>query len=153
VKLPALVLTVAAATLLMAPATPQDKANPPTERIEESAKKIKELRKERIDILEKLVETTAELFKVQRARVPYEDVLEAQLLLLPARLDAAEKESDRVKLYEQTIAVLKQLEKLAENNVVAGRGTQVPVYKTKARRLEAEIQLEQAKIKEAKQSK
>ena len=43
---PALVLAVLAATLLMAPAISQDRVKPsPKERVEESAKKVKELQK------------------------------------------------------------------------------------------------------------
>jgi hypothetical protein len=121
----------------------------PNDQIEESTKKIKELRTERIDILTKLVDRTSAQF--QRAQGSYEDVLEAQTLLLQARLDAAEKESERVKLYETAIKLLTQTEKVAQAHIAAGRGTEAAVLKIKARRLEVEIKLEQAKIKEAKE--
>jgi hypothetical protein len=152
-KLPTLILIVAAATLLLGQATPQHKATPaPKERIEESAKKIKELQKERIETLKKLVEQTAALFIKGIAR-SYEEALEAQMMLLQAELDAAEKESDRITACKNTINRLKQYEEVAAANVAAGRATTAAGLRIKARRLEAEIQLEQAEIKEAKESK
>lgn len=133
-------------------AGPQDEGNPsPRDQIDESAKKVKELRKERIAILKELVDQATRAF--QSARASYEEVLEAQMLLLQAELDAAEKESERIAIYQMAIDALKQSEKLAAARVQAGRGTQAAVLRIKARRLEVEIQLEQAKIKEAKEKK
>jgi RNA polymerase sigma factor (sigma-70 family) len=127
---------------------PQDKANPPPEAPDEgSAKKIKDLQKERVTILKDVVEQSAKLY--QNARIEYAEVLEAQLLLLRAELDLAEKESERIALYQKTIDVLKQHEALAKARHESGRGTAVPGLRIKARRLEVEILLEQAKAKDA----
>jgi outer membrane protein TolC len=136
-----LALLVAAA--LSTAAGAQEK--PPKEQAEASAKKIRELRKERITVLGKVVDQATAQF--QRAQGSYEEVLEAQVLLLQARLDAAEKESDRIELYEQAVELLKQVEKVAAARVEAGRGTELAVHKIRARRLEVEIRLEQAKLK------
>jgi outer membrane protein TolC len=151
-KMPALLLTVLAAALLLAPASPQDRGNlSPKEQIEESTRKVKELQKERIATLTDLVDMASRQF--QNGRGSIEDVLEAQMTLLKARLDIAEKESDRITLYKNVVEVLKGYEKLAAARVEIARGTFVEVLKVKARRLAAEIYLEQAKVKEAKETK
>ena len=141
-KLSALILVA----LLIAPAGAQEKPS-----IEESTKKIKELQKERIETLEKVVGRAIAQF--QRATSSYQDVLEAQTQLLQARLDTAEKESERIELYTKAIELLKQTEKVAQAQIAAGRETEMAALKIKARRLDVEIKLEQAKIKEAKEKK
>jgi outer membrane protein TolC len=151
-RMPALILTVMATTLLTAPASPQDRLKPsPKERIEESAQKVKELQKERIATLKQMEDVITKLF--QSGHGSLEEAYEAKLLLLKAELDLAEKESDRVTLYKNFVDVSKKFEKLAEERVKTGRGTMVPVLKFKARRLEVEISLERAKAKEAKEAK
>jgi outer membrane protein TolC len=151
-RMPALILTVMAATLLMSPASPQAKVNlSRKDQTEESAKRVKELQKERIATLKQIVDQTTKGY--ERGSVSFEEVLEARLLVLNAELDAAEKESDRITLYKNTVDVLKEYENLAEARVKAGRGTQASALKVKARRLEAEINLERAKAKEAKKAK
>jgi hypothetical protein len=157
------ILTVMAAALLMAPDTQQQKANPPLEELpqpdrpplvkeqkEEPAKTVKELQKERIATLKEMAEQISEQFKNPRFRVSFDELLEARLLLLKAELDAAEKESDRINLYKNAIAVLKEYEEWADTRVKLARGTVASVLKIKARRLEAEIDLARAKAKEAK---
>lgn len=151
-KMPALILAVMAAALPVAHAGALDKANPSAaERAEDSAKKVKELQKERIATLEKLVGFTVNLY--QQGRGSYESVVEASMQLLNAKVDAAEKEADRIALYQQAVDLLKQVEKLAQVRVTAGRATTVETLGIKARRLEVEIQLERAKAKEAKGGK
>jgi hypothetical protein len=151
-RMPALILTVLAATLLMAPAIPQDRVKPsPKERIEESAKKVKELQKERIATLKQMVDVDS---KLERDRVvSFDEVIEARLLVLNAELDAAERESDRVTLYKNIVDVLKEYETFAERTAKIAKVTTASVLKVKARRLEAEIHLERAKAKEAQEAK
>jgi RNA polymerase sigma factor (sigma-70 family) len=117
--------------------------------IEESARKIQELQKERIATLKDMADALTRLF--QSGRGAFEPVLEARLLVLQAELDAAEKESERITLYKNFVDLLKQHEKWADQNVKLARGTMASVLKVRAMRLEAEIHLEQAKIKEAKE--
>jgi outer membrane protein TolC len=145
-------LELEAAMLQATLATAQNTVNPPaTEPTEASVKKIKELQKERLATLEKLVDQAASQF--QKAKASYEDVLEAQLLLLKGRLDLAEKGADRIAIYAQAIEVLKKFEEVANARFQAGRATAAAGLKIKARRLEVEIQLEQAKAREAKARK
>ena len=149
---PALVLAVMAATLLTAPASPQDKVNPPRkDKTEESAKKIKEIQRERIATLKQLVDVYSR--RRERRQASFEEVAEARLLLLNAELDAAEKGSSRITLYKSIVDVLKEGEKFAEEAARIGGGTEARMLKVKARRLEAEINLERAKAKEAQEAK
>jgi hypothetical protein len=136
------------AASLMTAASAQEKLV--TEQIQESAKKVKELQKERIATLKELVDQTAELFRI--ARASYQEVLEAQMLLLKAELDGAEKESERITLYKRTVDALKQSEAVAIAQVQSGRGNHAAVLRIKARRLEVEILLEQAKMKQAREA-
>jgi hypothetical protein len=148
-RMPALILIVMTATLPMAPASPQDKVNPPRkDQAEESAKKIKELQKERIATLKQLADQTTKQF--QSGTVSLEEAIVARLLLHKAELDAAEKESDRIALYKNIVDELQKAEMIADANVKAAQGTMSTVLKVKARRLEAEIDFERAKAKEAK---
>ncbi|HEX4130244.1 MAG TPA: hypothetical protein VHZ24_09385 [Pirellulales bacterium] len=150
-KMFALILTVIAATLPLDVARAQNAVNPSRQQqIEDCAKKCKELQEQRIDVLETLVNINTVLF--QSARVQFDEVYEAQSLLLEAKLDVAEKESDRIALYGKMVELLKQYEQWAEARAQRAEETQVPVLKIKARRLEAEIRLEQAKAKEAKKN-
>jgi outer membrane protein TolC len=140
----ALILTVLAATLPLAPASAQDAANlPRKEQVQESAKKVKELRKERLAVLKDLTEQLARQY--QNARAGIDELLDARVQLFEAELDAAEKQSDRLTLHKNLVEELKQYEKIAKARVEAGRGSMAPVLKIKARRLQAEIHLEEAR--------
>lgn len=134
-----LMVTVMAAALVIGPASPQE------------AGKIKELQKERIATLREMGEIINRLYKSGNASL--EEIYDAKLLLLKAELDTAGKQPDRIALYKNFVDASKKLEKLAEASVEAGRGTVASVLKFRARRLEAEIHLEQAKLKEARDSK
>jgi hypothetical protein len=148
----ALILAVMVATLPVAPASSQDKANPPPkDQAEESANKIKELQKERIVTLKQLADQTTKRF--QSGAVSFEEVWEARLLVLKAELDAAERQSDRVPVYKKIVDMMKEYEVVAIRHVQNAQAPGSSVLKVKARRLEAEIDLERAKAKEAKQAK
>jgi hypothetical protein len=121
------------------------------QQIDESAKKIKELQQERIVTLEEAVAQITVLF--QNGRVEFDEAIDAQLLLLDAKLEFAEKDSDRIAIYEKMLAVLKGYEQWAGARVQSAHGTGAAALKIKARRLEAEIRLEQAKAKQAQESK
>ncbi|HEX3655879.1 MAG TPA: TolC family protein [Pirellulales bacterium] len=138
----------AAALLLMVSAGAKGGENlSRQEQIDASAKKVKELQNERIATLKAVVETAKVLF--QNGRIDFEEVIDAQLQLLDAELEVAEKASDRVALNKKMVDVLKQYEGLAESNVERARASRVVALKIKARRLEAEIHWEQAKAAEA----
>lgn len=148
-KMPALILVAVATTLPVAPASPRDDAKPPAEEpVEAPAQKIKDLQKERIETLEKLVDQLNKL--AQASRVEFGEVLEARLQLFQARLDGAEKIADRVTICKEAIEALKKYEEVASAQFRVGRTTESTGLKIRARRLEVEIQLEQMKLKEVK---
>jgi hypothetical protein len=153
----ALILTVLAATMLIAPASPQDEAKPSRkEQKEASAKKVKELQKERIATLKEMADAAAELYRSGHVGTSYGEVLEARLLVFKAELDAAEKQSDRITLYKNIVDLLKKYEDFAKTRVRSPRSVQDTMssfLKVKAMRLEAEINLEREKAKEAKEAK
>ena len=151
-RMPALILAVMATTLLMVPASAQERDNlPRKEQIDESSRKVTELQKERIATLKEAVDQLTVLFR--NGKVEFDEVIDTQLQSLEAELEVAEKDSDRITLYKNMVGVLKQYEALADERVKSGRGTQAAALKIKVRRLEAEIRLEQAKAKEARESK
>jgi outer membrane protein TolC len=143
-KMIALILVAA----LTAASSTQDK---PSNQIEESAKKIKDLQKERIAVLKELVDHLDTRYKSGTAS--FEEVLEARILLFKAELETAEKGSDRISLYTKMIDTLNQAEQVAKAQFGVGKVTTGDVLKIKARRLEVEILLEQEKMKEAKEKK
>lgn len=144
----ALILTVVAVAVLTAPASPQDGESLAREQqIQKSAKKVTELQKERIATLKALADISTKLF--QSGSGSFEAALEAKVLVFEAELDAAEKDPERLTLCKHLVDALKECEELAKERVKTARGTEAAVLKVKARRLEAEIHLEQAKVKMA----
>jgi outer membrane protein TolC len=142
-KMSALIVVV---TLLTATAIAQEKRS--RDEVEASAKKVNELRKERIATLREVVEVGFALARDGRSEL--REVSETRMTLLKAELDAAEKESDHIALYKEALDSLKHYEAIAKTTLEAGRGTNLDRLAVKARRLEVEILLEQAKIKVAK---
>jgi hypothetical protein len=143
----ALFLSVAMATLPLAAGT-HDNVAPARDRSNESATRIKELQKQQIATLKELAAVSMKLY--QSARASYDEALDAQVQLLRAELDAADKAADRIALYKDFVEVMKGYEKLAAAQKEAGRGTSAAVLKFRAKRLEAEIQLERTIAKAVK---
>jgi hypothetical protein len=75
------------------------------------------------------------------------EVYEVRRLLLNAELDAAEKQSDRITLYQNFVNGMKEYEKMVAQRVETARAPRSSFLKVKAIRLEAEIHLERAKMK------
>jgi len=147
--MPALILAVMAATLLGPPIRPQEGATPASkDQTNESIKKVKELRKERIAVLRERTDAFEAEFKNARATI--HEMLQARQQLIEAELETATTEAERVDLYKNLVVMLKVYESIADDRHKAGRGTKSGVLKVKAMRLEAELHLEQAKMKVAK---
>lgn len=148
-----LILTAVAALGAITPVRAQEKPNPGKEERPKAASKVKELQRERIAVLQSLVDVNTTLF--QRGRAPFEGVLEARELLFEARLATAEKEPDRIALYKELVDALRQAEAAAKGRLESGRATEAEILRIRARRLQAEIHLSQrsAKAPEQKQSK
>lgn len=129
------------ATLLTA-AAPEA---PSQETPDSSAKKVAELRQERIAALKAALEISTHL--EMRGAVPIRNIVDARMDLLEAELDAAATEADRISLDKEALAALKQFEALAKAQKEAGKGTELDILAIKANRLKVEIWLEQAESK------
>lgn len=118
---------------------------PKTEKAAEtSADKVKDLQKERVAAFREMVEVESNLFRI--AQSSHEALYEAKAALHEAEAAAAENGADRVAALKSLVEVLKGAEELAKARKQAARGTQIEILKAKARRLEAEIRLEQAQV-------
>ena len=135
-KTSALIATVVAATFLM--------QNQP----EDSARKIKELRKERIAALEQVADAMMEMHINGQGSLS--EVVGARLLLVQAKVEAAETDAERIKLLEKAVEVTREFEAITKAQREQGDGNLADNLKMKARRLEAEITLEQARARAAK---
>jgi outer membrane protein TolC len=113
--------------------------------------KVKELLKERLATLRKLVHAvTADYVKGQ---VSFDRVQQATRALLDAELEQCESDKERIKVLEKIVTLAKESEKSAEQRYKTGNAAQSDVLMATAARLEAEIALERAKGKPAAQSK
>jgi|GEM_PF-2066620 len=151
-KIPFLIVAGVVVSLTAAAGYCQEKANPASaDQIAASQKKIKDLQKERIATLKEVVEQLTARSRAGRAE--FDEVFEARLEVHGAELAATEKSSERIETQKKIIEVLGEYEKVAESRRAMARGPSSMILKVKARRLQAEIDLEQAKIKEAGETK
>ena len=151
-RTPTLLVTLLFAALLYTLARGEDATSqPPQSKIEESAKSVQELQKERMAVLNELVDDAANTFR--SSPLPVAEEADAYLMLSRAELEAAENESERLSSYSRLLARLNQLEEIASARKAAARGTTFSVLKVKALRLEAEINLKRAKARVAEEAK
>lgn len=141
-------LITAAAGVGLAVLAHESSAADPEPQTKSSAAKVDELRKERIAVLRDVADGSLKLAQSGRAEV--REALEDQIALLTAELDAAEQESERSAIRKQVLDTLTMLEELAQARFTAARGTKLEVLRVRARRLEIELQSEQAKTTSAK---
>jgi hypothetical protein len=120
----------------------------PKDETDASEKKVKELQKERIAVLESAAESSMRLVEIGRLEVS--EAMEDRLALLQAQLDAAESRDERISLYQKTVDALKDCEEVAKAKKMAALGTEVSVLRIRARRLGVEIQLERARVEALK---
>jgi hypothetical protein len=145
-----LIVAVAAGILFIASAGARDGESTPSQtNIQKSNDKIKQLQKERVATLKMAVDVETHLFQIGKSS--QEAVLEAKVLVCEAELDAAEKKSDRITALKSLVDVLKEYEELAKVRTNIAEGTEVGVLKARARRLEGEIRLEQARAEHVEQ--
>ena len=148
-KTPALIVTMIGIALLIAAASPQDEAGVARKGPqEESARRIKELKKEKIAALNAMLEVVTA--QRQAAQATSLDVSEATIRLRQAEADAAEQESDRLKLYEEIVELTKKQDEIADRLWKSGQAPYTAAANAKVKRYDAEITLEQAKAKSMK---
>jgi hypothetical protein len=136
---------IVAAMFLMAVGSQEasSKENP-----EASAGKIKELQQERIATLKTMIDVGSKLFTIGHLQT--RELAEMRMTLLKAEVEAAEKEADRIPLYQEAVETLKGYEAIAKAAKEAAKGTELDKLAIKAKRLEVETWLEQARLKAAK---
>jgi hypothetical protein len=147
-RTPILLAAVIAVALLTTFARTQDKPDAPKDKADASARKIKELQKERIAALKEVAEQSLKL--AQASRLDTREAVDARMALLKAELEVAEKESDRVALYKGALDSLKACEEMAKSRYESGRATSLDLHKARAAYLEVEIELERLKARDAK---
>lgn len=138
-----LALVALSCVLLATAGRAEDPAPLRGQQLEDSAQKIKRLQQERLTALKDVAELTGHLARQGRASL--EEACEARLAAFQAELELTERPADRLTLCQNVVGVLQQYEDLARAQKASARGTEANVLKVKARRLEAEIRLEQAK--------
>jgi len=131
---------------------PPERAAPaPKDRADEPSQAVKDLQKERIAVLKEQAETLITMFK--NAHIPPDKMWVALRLLTEAELEAAGTDKERIELHKRLVTLWRQSEKWGQARVNAGRGNATAVLQPMAKRLEAEIRLEQAKIAAAEAGK
>ncbi len=146
-KATALIVMLMATALIVSAASPQEGGAAKNQQ-EESAGKIKELQKERLEALSAAIGSAGILVRDGRA-LP-EVAEECRHQLLQAQIEYAANDAQRIQFYESDIKVLKQSEEIAIARKESARASEMAVQKAKAARLEAEIALERLKAKVAK---
>lgn len=107
--------------------------------VDDGSAALNTLLKERRDTLRQLVTVATANYRI--GQTTFDSVIRASDQLINAELDLAEDASARIALYEKRIALLKDLEQIAEAKFRTGHATQEDVLAAKAALLEARIQL------------
>ncbi|HEV3120829.1 MAG TPA: RNA polymerase sigma factor [Isosphaeraceae bacterium] len=100
---------------------------------------------EKRDLLRQLVETSRRLF--EGGELALEEMLRAKPALLEAELKLAETRRDRLAILEAMLGEAKQLEEVIRQRWERGEMTQTAVVNSKIFRLDAQIRLEEEKLK------
>jgi hypothetical protein len=134
----ALTLTLLSAGLLLAADDSQGDAR----------RKIRELHKEYIATLQQAADLLTAEYKNDRRS--YEELFQGRLLVLKAKLDAAETGAERVKFREGIVEMMKEKEARLVEALKFEKVDALKVLNAKADRIKAEIALEEAKGSGAK---
>jgi hypothetical protein len=119
-------------------------AVPDKDQQEQIANKIRGLQKVRISTLKEVTEAANTAFR--QAKLSIDEVYESKLVLHQAEVDYAATEIERIQLQTVLIGVMEEYERVISKRE-AGQATNVIYFKVIARRLEAEIALEQFKAR------
>jgi hypothetical protein len=109
--------------------------------------RLKQLLKERLTTLRKLVDQTTRDY--QAGRVSFDRVHQAMAAMLRAELELCDSDKERIAVLEKIVDQAKAHEKNAVQRYKAGNAPASDVLMATADRLEAEIALERAKSKVA----
>jgi hypothetical protein len=114
----------------------------------DAGKKIRDLRQDYIAALEQAETLLTAEYKNDRRS--YEELFQGRLLLLTAKLDAAETGPERVKFYEKIVELTKEKEGFMVDALKFDKVDALKVLNAKADRMKAEIALEKAKGNDVK---
>jgi hypothetical protein len=142
-----LTLTVIFAGLLLATGLLRAAGDPAAD----ASQKIRELHKQRIATLQQAADLLNTEYKDDRRS--YDELCQGRLLLVYAKLAAAETGEDRVKLHESIVAMMKEKEDLLVQALKLDNVDALNVLNAKAERLKAELGLEEARISAGKPAK
>lgn len=145
-KVVTLILAVTTLMLIWTSTNAEDNVPQPPKGVDASGTAMTELQKNRIDILKEVADMSLKLS--QAARLELEVALEDRITLLKAESQAADSEPERIVIYNRTLEALTEYEQLARSQKEAARGSELAVLRIKARRLEVEILLAEAKEKQ-----
>jgi len=107
--------------------------------------KIKELLKERLEVLKAVVKVTKEAYL--QGKATFADLAQESTRVTSAELELCTTDKERLAVLEAAVTIAKEHEKWAETQYKAGQAKQASVLNAKASRLEAEIAQERAKAK------
>jgi WD40 repeat protein/anti-sigma factor RsiW len=101
------------------------------------------LLQERLDTLRSIAKQKQIMYEA--ASIPLQDVMQAKLPVLKAELELCESAKERVAIHEQIVTLYKELEKITGSIVETGRAAPSELLDVKAKRLEAEKELENSR--------
>lgn len=111
---------------------------------EDSARKLRELHRERVETLQQLIQDL-ESQKSNR-QVSRDEIMQTNLQLLRAQLDAAQSNNERMTLHQNIVDLMSEWEDMAEQVVKKAHVERSLYLKAKADRLKAEIDMEQERL-------
>jgi hypothetical protein len=109
----------------------------------DSSKKIRDLRKDYVAVLQQAADLLAAEYKNDTRS--YDEVFQGRLLLLYAKLEAAETGPERIKFRESILEMMKEKEARFVEALKFDKVDSLQVFHAKADRIKAEIALEEAK--------
>ena len=121
-------------------------AGQPKEPVKDDVATLKELQKERIDTLDRLVKFLSAQYKAGTVGVP--ELLTAESELVDAKLDFSDKPEERIALLEAQVETAKKTFELVKQRWKTGLCTESDVERAKAHSLDVQIKLARERIKQ-----
>jgi hypothetical protein len=109
-----------------------------------SPDRVRELMTQRRDLLRQIVQSSE--IRFQKGQGSAEELAEDVVAAFRAELDLAASQGERIRLHEQIVEKMRELESRAEKMWQNGRIVETAAMRARARRMEAEIALEQARL-------
>lgn len=111
---------------------------------EDSARRLRELHRERVETLQQWIQDL-ESQKSNR-QVSRDEMMQTNLQLLRAQLDAAQTTDERMTLHQNIVDLMSEWEDMADQVVKKAHAEKSFYLKAKAERLKAEIDMERERL-------